>query len=356
MKTIYFDESGNTGPDLLNRDQPIYILCSTDMKENDAENALANYFDITKELHFKKLKQSKKNKESILKFFSERINDLEKYCKVTAYHKEYMIACKMLDYLVEPQLYEDGIDYYDEGMNIAHANMFYYCFEGFCGKEITRDVYTKFVNMIAEKKRESVIEFSTALMNAYNNCGDEQFKGEFIILNKALYEIDSFISAKSKADLDPALSALIDLIQRWMMVYNDELQIYHHESVTIEARKEDLEYITSKLTEPATVGYGQVKAKFPLNIKEFKFEKSQNSRSIQICDLVASAFVFAEKGGGEYNVEFCRELRSILANFKFDNMVWPSLNVERDKKRKRLDTDINPIDYMVQQMVKNKKI
>ena len=26
MKRIYFDESGNTGPDLLNKEQPLYIL------------------------------------------------------------------------------------------------------------------------------------------------------------------------------------------------------------------------------------------------------------------------------------------------------------------------------------------
>ena len=57
MKRIYFDESGNTGPDLLNKEQPLYILCSTDLDEEKSKELLAKYFPNKNEVHFNSFKK-----------------------------------------------------------------------------------------------------------------------------------------------------------------------------------------------------------------------------------------------------------------------------------------------------------
>src|SRR5690606_20278040 len=52
---IYIDESGNTGQDLLNQDQRVFILSSNNF--NDSElNELKAIFNECNELHFVKLK------------------------------------------------------------------------------------------------------------------------------------------------------------------------------------------------------------------------------------------------------------------------------------------------------------
>lgn len=62
---IYIDESGNTGQDLLNQDQRVFILSSNNF--NDSElNELKAIFNECNELHFVKLKKSEKGRKAII--------------------------------------------------------------------------------------------------------------------------------------------------------------------------------------------------------------------------------------------------------------------------------------------------
>lgn len=354
MKTIYFDESGNTGPDLLNVDQPVYILCSTDIDEANSRNILSRHFDISKPLHFKKLKQSKANQENILFFFSERLNEIKPRCKVCVYHKEFVTACKMLDYLVEPQLYDDGIDYYDQGMNIAYANLFYICSKVFCGDIAMREVYSRFLHMVKEETSESINAYFSSLKSAEKICIDEGFKSNFLALSRSSSKIKSLLSAVGKADFDPALSALIYLIQAWMDEDSDGLRIVHDRSVTIDARREDIKFLSDLEIDPIRVGYGSVTAQYPLNIRKFEFAASDSSYSIQLCDLVASALCFTEKAPEMDKLSFSKRLKELIKDFPIANIIWPSSDVLPDAKRKRQEGDINPVDFLSEQFIKQK--
>jgi len=62
--TISFDESGNTGQDLLNKDQGAFVLSSSNFSDSEIE-ILSNIFDTENEIHFKKLKKSSKGRKQI---------------------------------------------------------------------------------------------------------------------------------------------------------------------------------------------------------------------------------------------------------------------------------------------------
>ena len=54
-KIIYFDESGNTGQDMLNADQKVFVLASVNYNIEQL-NQLKSIFDNNHEVHFKNLK------------------------------------------------------------------------------------------------------------------------------------------------------------------------------------------------------------------------------------------------------------------------------------------------------------
>jgi len=44
VETIYFDEAENTGSDLMNQEQTLFVLCSSIINKNNAKEIIKNYF------------------------------------------------------------------------------------------------------------------------------------------------------------------------------------------------------------------------------------------------------------------------------------------------------------------------
>lgn len=64
MGNVYFDEAGNTGPDLLHKDQPVFVLAANCLEEDKA-NELIKILAIQNgsEAKFKNLKTLKEANE-----------------------------------------------------------------------------------------------------------------------------------------------------------------------------------------------------------------------------------------------------------------------------------------------------
>lgn len=67
---IYFDEAGNTGSNLLDPEQPFFVLASTNFSDDEV-NELVNIFETnSEELHFLNLRKSPKHQAKLLEFFN----------------------------------------------------------------------------------------------------------------------------------------------------------------------------------------------------------------------------------------------------------------------------------------------
>jgi hypothetical protein len=67
--TLFLDESGYTGPDLINREQPFFTLASTNIAEADARSLLTSCFgERTREVKFLKLAKSGRGRSQIVEF------------------------------------------------------------------------------------------------------------------------------------------------------------------------------------------------------------------------------------------------------------------------------------------------
>ena len=70
--TIYFDESGNTGQDMLNKEQKVFVLASVNYDNQELEK-IKNIFNINEEVHFKKLKNSSIGRKKIISFLNHEL-------------------------------------------------------------------------------------------------------------------------------------------------------------------------------------------------------------------------------------------------------------------------------------------
>ena len=112
MHAVAFDESGNTGADLLNQQQPVFALASTCLSRDQANLILEPLTTPqTREIKFSRLRRTEAGRRRIIEFLSCSSLDPENTI-TTLFHKKYMIVTKVVDLLVENLAHEDGIDLY----------------------------------------------------------------------------------------------------------------------------------------------------------------------------------------------------------------------------------------------------
>ena len=206
---------------------------------------------------------------------------LHEHCKVIGFQKDFTLVCNFLLYIYEPYLYEKGFNFFDEGFNIRIANLFYYCFPTFCGRDISIKLYNQFKKCIAEKNNTNNKDLISILVEAKKNCTDKDFSK--YLLADIIYACKDLEENLSKLDvsyLDPSYSALINLIQLWMKDSHEPLEIWHDESNSVAKRKKDIDFLSKLNIKPTEVGYGEIKATYPLNLKKLSFVESNNSASI----------------------------------------------------------------------------
>lgn len=132
---IFFDESGNTGGNLLDPLQPVFTLSSSSISKQDALKAL----ELTgskspTEAHFKTLRRRKSGQDGIIRLLESKYVN-EENVKIYLVDKKYMLTAKIVDILIETWCSNRGIDLYINGQNLALSNVYYFCFPAFCGEE-----------------------------------------------------------------------------------------------------------------------------------------------------------------------------------------------------------------------------
>ncbi|HEU4327334.1 MAG TPA: DUF3800 domain-containing protein, partial [Roseiflexaceae bacterium] len=160
MTVIFLDECGHTGQDLLNRDQPFFVLASLALSEDECGELKRTYFQRVRarELKHSSLSRSRGHQDAVMNFLSD-IGARQGIFKVNVTHKKYALVGKIVDLIIEPLMYENGIDMYNRGMNIATTNLFYHTIPIFGGEEFFNELLSKFQRMIRYRDRECFQDF-----------------------------------------------------------------------------------------------------------------------------------------------------------------------------------------------------
>ncbi len=357
-KTIFFDEAGNTGQNLLDDVQQLFVLSSIDYSEKESQELLENIStDVNKEFHFVKLKRNIQGQDGIINLLSSS-NITPEHIKVALYHKQFMIFGKVVDLLVEPLAKKTGFDIYKDEAQVALANLLYICMQSFCGVDATNHFKIKFINMIREQSYDSKYKFYYHLERMNKVCDKDDFKTIIGMLLATKQYIDEMLKYLDKATLDPAIASFVHLVMLWGDELNVNFQTVHDKSKIIESYQEHLIRLMDQSMESHVVGYGNRSNIFPLKATNLVLKDSKDSYALQVADVIAGSVY--HWGNGLFGIkprdEFWERLNELDLLKYVSATMLPSKDIFTNNTSKNNNEGTNPADAMEEYIKKQTKL
>tara|TARA_R110000868_G_scaffold400968_1_gene676223 strand:+ start:240 stop:1313 length:1074 start_codon:yes stop_codon:yes gene_type:complete len=344
--TIYFDESGNTGQDMLNQDQKVFVLASVNYNDDEQET-LKKIFKVDYEIHFKNLKNSNAGRKKIIEFLN---HDLIKEDHIIVYttHKEFNVAAQITDILIEHVMHHNGFDLYQHGRNIAYANWIFYFGNFYWNKTLYNRLITEFVDMIRSKSEESITSFYTTANELLSTIIKEK---EIVqpIVDSQKHIID-IMQSIDKFSIDVTFSTFLVLCDNWYKKTKKKIDVRFDESNQIRHYNYYLEHtraIALKTPKTIEIGFDSRKITFPPQINSLKLVDSIHEFGVQCADLIASAISFMYNNEAGRFVSFSKQIQqSKLLELTNYNTLWPTSDVSAEALNMAEGKGINPVDFL----------
>ena len=288
MTTIYFDESGQTGTQLRDREQPYFCIGSTDLSDEASREILSTCFPrhTTGEMKSRDLLRRNSGRRQFLKFCEAIADDPERFCFVKV-HKRFGVLSKMVDNLVEPYVSAVGFDFYKNDYGRKFANSAYFAFDQILSAETSDallDRYNEFARDPTRERLEALQQsISVALANAPH--GSEVFldlMNEGAAHFERLHDLESF-----KGSNEIHVTALLRCMAHWQGRSMGPFRVVHDESVHFFANSRGWRFMTDPRMPPQVLHVGEKTLTLPIHVIETVPAKSHESASIQLCDVLA---------------------------------------------------------------------
>jgi hypothetical protein len=330
VPTIFLDESGNTGANLLDKQQPFFTMAGVNFSQPEAERLLALVGSkSTKEVHFSVLKRRSSGQDAVVRMLKHSLIGRSNV-KVCVIQKPFMITTKVVDVLIEDMAFETGFDLYENGANIALSNMLHYCLPAFCGEANVEVTQQRFIDMVRVRDAGSISSFYESVEVLKANCSSESFLSDLDLILATRHFIDGALENVDRTTLDPLIPTLFNQFIEWGKEYPKGFHVVHDESKTLGSERQLFEdFMTQFSREEMELGYDRRKFNLPLNGRSLRFGTSHAYPQLQVADVVASAVSYWANGvaRGEKDDVFFKKLDQLNLRKLIINVIWPSLDV-----------------------------
>lgn len=305
LATLYFDESGFTGNDLLSPNQTVFSYASVESSQEESEKfvkyLLNKYHVQNGEIKSSKLLRGTKGKklvDEVLKYYEGRF-------KVMICHKKFALSAKFFEYIFEPALSRSNSLFYGVNFHMFISNMLY--LELFLKRQNAEDIFSDFAQLM----REGNFEKLKVLFKGSSEDEPIFLKQitEFAILNKeaVISELSSLEGTMTgKWILDLTNTSLFSLLGEWGEEY-EELIAYCDKSKPLDDDQDIFNAMVGR-TDKVHMNYEDFKAPITFNLKEpLNLVDSKDFYGIQIADAIAGAFAYAfdeNKEEDEYKLKW----------------------------------------------------
>ncbi|MBW3589865.1 MAG: DUF3800 domain-containing protein [Actinobacteria bacterium] len=285
---VAFDESGFTGGNLLDADQPIFSLASI-LEAEEIERSLVQTAvpAPSPEFKFVVLERSGPGRRKLLDILSMPILTAD-VATVSVLHKPFVVVSKIVDLLIEPAYHLKGLDFYEGDRHLAYAELLYHQ-----GPALDNESWIGLVRAFVDAIRnKSVVSLEAFL----SHLGHLQGLAEREI-HQVLMEIpttvpklqDLLLTDEGSLDqLDLSMTALLQQCQRWSARL-PRFAVLHDQSKAIDRWKIYAERLMDPDSPKWTMHVGTKEVTYPLGATGIQFAESASSWSIQIADLLAGA-------------------------------------------------------------------
>lgn len=290
--SIYFDESGYTGNNLLNNDQKFFSYASVVTDDNEAKTLVAhiiNKYNIQNgEIKGKSLLKGLRGRRAI----DEIIQALRGRIKVSVSDKKYALACKFFEYIFEPPLQEINSLFYGLNFHKFISNILYV--ELVAKGAMAEEIFTDFECLM----RSGDFTGLKALFSSNKHPEISPIMAqisEFAILNKTeiMEELDGYAGVDAgKWVLDLTNTTLFSLLAHWGQEY-EELTAYCDYSKPLSEDQAIFHAMVGN-TKKIFTNISGTNTPITFNLTEpINIVDSKIVHGIQLADAIAAAFVYA---------------------------------------------------------------
>ncbi|WP_444934634.1 DUF3800 domain-containing protein [Microbulbifer sp. JTAC008] len=291
MNTVFIDESGYTGADLLNRDQPFQAASALNISDFEAEGLIKKHFPKIKseELKYRDLARRKVNWDALYALQSDLLTNYESITYIC--DKKYLLILHFLNYAVEPFYYDQGINLYEDGGNYSLASLLYYAADTVLEGTNFNDILHLFQHAMKSKSKTSV----TALIRKVKSSPWHELREAFGPLALEYPSCIEEIMSKNTST-DGAYIVLLSLISRLETVLDQSYEIIHDRSKNLEQYDLTLNKMINHSSEVSFKGTELTTLKFPLKLKKVSQVDSKNSPGVQLADILVGGIIDASRG------------------------------------------------------------
>lgn len=328
--TVFVDESGFTGEDLLATDQPIFVLSSNNFTSNEAEAMIDAAFGGVdfRELKHSRLIRSPKHRDRIVELVRIAARDPTRVSTWIA-HKEFALVTLIVDWWLEPLYHREGFNLYKDGANLAMANMIFVCLEGFWSKGFRRTFLTHFQHMLRSRTQHRFAECEKFVLKQANKVDTD--RQEILHYFAPSFDFLGFphVQELPKRVLDLALPGLVFIGHSWRERFNGSWEVVHDNSSNMGRQKWMWDTLSSPQISPAQFNFAKTVQSFPMNVSTTRFGNSTEHKQLQICDILAgatSSFLRSFLGQAP-NRNYCDRLSEAGIENLIVGNIWPSKKV-----------------------------
>ena len=285
--SIFCDESGITGPDLLHPTQPYFSYATVGVLPEEANELVAR---LTKDHH---IQGGELKGRRLLRFASGRrvvaevFQALEGRYKVALFEKRFALACKFYEYIFEPSLATHSLLFYALRFHLFIANLLYLHFTQNC-RHADR-IFAEFQEFMW-KFDESKLVYLNGKLKLPDEPPPLELVGAFTVANfgSVRDEIAALVGPTAKWTLDLSSTALHSLLGEWAETY-DELDVTCDDSEPLVASKVVLDAMIGNDRKAYSTIFGENR-RITYNLaRPIEFGRSMDHAGIQLADVIAAA-------------------------------------------------------------------
>lgn len=287
MRKIYFDEAGNSGNNLLDKEQPLF--CYLGFEDCDS-NMIEDFYSLKRKYKYKtdlEVKGASLSKSVTgQKFLIELWEKFGNHAKFVMHNKKFALACKMFEYVYEPVYSDVNTLFYQINFHKYIAISMYSLFVN--SNHSAEELFTNFYTFIKNKGDKSLNEY-------VKSCGIVKtsplfYFCEFCNLHKTEIASDiDFTDKRDKYILDLTLTSLYNLLGVFSYGSPEAIEVHCDNSKQIANDKSFWKAFINNTNIIYDTYFNSV-AQLTFNItQEPIMEDSKKIIQLQIADLLASS-------------------------------------------------------------------
>ncbi|WP_444916321.1 DUF3800 domain-containing protein [Microbulbifer sp. JMSA003] len=340
MKSVFIDESGYTGYDLLNQEQPFQAASAVYISDHDASELIGKHFPNLRsnELKYSRLARRENHWENLLALQKELLTKFD--CVSYICNKKYLLILHFLNYATEPFYHEKGTNFYEAGSLYNLASALYYEGHAILTGHKFRKILELFQYAMKSKSEISVIGLIEEIKSSPWRKLPEVF-GPLAEENNACKK--SITSEETSTD--GALVALLSIITRLEDLLDHSYDIIHDRSKNLEQYDKFLQEIIKHQNNTCFRLSQLTKLKFPLKLVSITQVDSKKSSGVQLADILVGGIIDGSKAitGRKTN-----EYNNIIYKLYKDNQLihlLPNSNISENNNFRRGSQSNEMINY-----------